>query len=88
MSLPSPFLGGPSAAISEAAQAIEERTAKLSNREKDRTRAKIEDIASGMATLKLQDELAWTVKLEWGDMSDDKDYDVYHLKRYVELYPE
>lgn len=71
LALPSPFLKSPDAAVSEAKRSEEEAVAGRSRRQKDEIRAKVEEMARGMTTLRLPDELAWTIMLEWPDMQSE-----------------
>ena len=85
---PDPFIGPPDSAISEEVRSLAERTARISASEKDRLHAKLLEIANGMTTLRLTNELAWTIVLEWRDMQSPSDYDKYQLKRYMDIFPD
>ena len=85
---PDPFIGPPDSAISDEVRSLAERTARISASEKDRLRAKLLETANGMTTLRLADELAWTIVLEWRDMQSPPDYDEYQLKRYMDIFPD
>ena len=88
IALPNPFPALANAAVSEAAREQEETRAKVARKEKNAIRGRVEELARGMTTLKLPNELAWSILLEWRDMEEAGDWDIYSLKRYMDLYPE
>jgi superkiller protein 3 len=87
-SLPSPFLNI-SSTLSESALAEKQNTAKIFAKQKVGMRGRIEELVNGMITLKIEDELAWQIGLEWPDLENEKKgWDEYNLKRYMNIYPE
>lgn len=88
LSLPSPFSDANASAMSESAAAERQNLARLSGGEKDRIRAKLQALASGMVTLRIPDPLAWQITFEWPDKRVEDEWDIYLCKRHIEIFPE
>ncbi|KAJ9098148.1 hypothetical protein QFC21_004477 [Naganishia friedmannii] len=54
---------------------------------KESTRAKVEEIVKGMVLLKVEDEGAWTVLLEWTDVGSLEEYDQRFLHEFILTFP-
>ena len=60
----------------------------LTESEKSDKRARVEELAKGMAILKHPYLLAWEVVLEWRDGTTLADWDAGLLREFIELFPE
>ncbi|KAA1082457.1 Superkiller protein 3 [Puccinia graminis f. sp. tritici] len=91
-SLPSPFTDETPNATKKSSQTSESQAStKLKNQEaKDSIRHKIEDLARGQAILRIPNQKAWDIVLDWGEvLPDDESTDSYgFLKNLPEAMPD
>jgi hypothetical protein len=71
--LPSPVVASPPEAVSEKERAQAAEKARRLALAKDEAREETETLAKGMVLLKLPDELAWTIMLDWIDAGSPGD---------------
>ena len=71
LALPDPFAGIAGLPVSESAREQQEVQANKAGKDKERIGKQVQEMANGMTTLKLPNELAWRIALEWRDMQDE-----------------